>query len=78
MVAEFPFLSDYDGLWPLDLILIAQLKYRSAASKGSAAKTTVTAVRDAVDGAPVTRTPMTRSMTRSRLNLAGRQVSFQD
>ena len=46
MVAEFPVLDDYETLWPLDLMLIAQLKYGAAASKGSAVKQTVNAVRN--------------------------------
>jgi hypothetical protein len=41
MVAEFPFLDEYDGVWPLDQLLIAQLKYSSAASKGSATRKTI-------------------------------------
>jgi hypothetical protein len=48
MVAEFPILEDYEGLWPLDLMLIAQLKYSSAASKNSITKNAMDAVRETV------------------------------
>ena len=44
MVTEFPILDDYDNLWPLDTMLITQLKYAAAASKGSVTKKAVDAV----------------------------------
>jgi hypothetical protein len=62
VVAEFPVLDDYDDLWPLDLMLIAQLKYSSAASKGCSSKRTIDAV--AATLASTTGTPHTRRQAR--------------
>jgi hypothetical protein len=44
MMIEFPILNDYDNLWSLDIMLITQLKYATAASKGSTMKKTVNTV----------------------------------
>ena len=44
MVTEFLILDDYDNLWPLDIMLIIQLKYTAAASKGSMTKKAVDTV----------------------------------
>jgi hypothetical protein len=48
MAAEFPFLEDYEHLWPLDLLLIAQLKYKTAASKGSTSKKTLDSLHNSI------------------------------
>jgi hypothetical protein len=48
MVAEFPFLDEYESVWPLDQLLIAQLKYSSASSKSSAAHKAIEDVRNKV------------------------------
>jgi hypothetical protein len=48
MIAEFPFLDDYENLWPLEHLLIGKLKYSSAAAKGSASHKIITDVRDTI------------------------------
>jgi hypothetical protein len=48
MIAEFPFLDDYDNLWPLEQLLIGKLKYSSAAAKGSTSHKIIADVQDTV------------------------------
>lgn len=45
MVASYPILDNYENLWPLDLIMISQLKYTAAASKGSKTQKAMDTVR---------------------------------
>ena len=52
MVTIYPLLDDYENLWPLDLILISQLKYASAASKESTTQKVMDTVRSTLAAAP--------------------------
>ncbi|MDT7543797.1 MAG: hypothetical protein QOE33_3714 [Acidobacteriota bacterium] len=45
MLKSYPELDDYECLWPLDIMLINQLKYSTSALKGSGMKKAVADVR---------------------------------
>jgi hypothetical protein len=38
MAAKFPTLNNYEGAWPLDVILINMLKYRCTTKRGKEVK----------------------------------------
>ncbi|KAG6855212.1 hypothetical protein H0H87_006714 [Tephrocybe sp. NHM501043] len=48
LMSKFPVLDDYNDTWPINHILISQLKYSSMHTKGSNVKSMVASVQSAV------------------------------
>ncbi|KAG6913129.1 hypothetical protein DXG01_009441, partial [Tephrocybe rancida] len=65
MVAKYAVLDNYVATWPIDHILISQLKYSSAHTKGSNVKSMVASVRSAVAGSKKTEGQGNKSMSSS-------------